>query len=170
MDSFQRRRCCTYARRVAQLCSDNPNFPTRVGDLVFRFILSPKSENDKYARQVRSSAGIAVFIGHAADKVNWVHVGRCYERFALQATARCIRIALLNQPVEVAALCSSFAAVQGLAGQRPDLVVRFSHGPLLPRSLRRPVESPGVRRTLMGASGGCVTSYRQAEPLSCNYV
>jgi hypothetical protein len=70
-----------------------------------------------------------------------VEVGRCYERFALQACALGIRNAFLNQPVEVAALRLPFAAALGLKGQRPDLVVRFGRGPLLPRSLRRPVDS-----------------------------
>ena len=90
---------------------------------------------------MRSSAGIAVFVGQAADKAHWVEVGRCYERFALQATALGIRNAFLNQPLEVAALRPPFAAAMGLAGQRPDLVVRFGRGPALPRSLRRPVDS-----------------------------
>ncbi len=121
--------------------SGNPNIPSWVGDLAFRWLLTPKGENDKAARQVRSSAGIAIFVGEAADKAHWVEVGRCYERFALQATALGIRNAFLNQPVEVAALRPPFAAALGLTGQRPDLVVRFGRGPVLPRSLRRPVES-----------------------------
>jgi hypothetical protein len=121
--------------------SGNPNIPTWVGDLAFRWVFTPKGENDKYARQVRSSAGIAVFVGQSADKAHWVEVGRCYERFALQATALGIRNAFLNQPVEVAAVRPSFAAALGLAGQRPDLVVRFGRGPALPRSLRRPVDA-----------------------------
>ena len=121
--------------------SGNPNIPTWIGDLAFRWIFTPKGENDKYARQVRSSAGIAVFVGHAADKAHWVEVGRCYERFALQATALGIRNAFLNQPVEVAAVRPPFAAALGLSGERPDLVVRFGRGPTLPRSLRRPVEA-----------------------------
>ena len=121
--------------------SGNPNIPSWVGDLAFRWVFTPKGENDKYARQVRSSAGIAVFVGQVADKAHWMEVGRCYERFALQATALGIRNAFLNQPVEVAALRPPFAAALGLAGQRPDLVVRFGRGPLLPRSLRRPVEA-----------------------------
>ncbi len=33
------------------------------------------------------------------------------------------------------------ALAHGLKGQRPDLVVRFGRGALLPRSLRRPIES-----------------------------
>ena len=62
-------------------------------------------------------------------------------RFALQATVLGIRNAFLNQPVEVAAVRPPFAAALGLAGLRPDLVVRFGRGPTLPRSLRRPVEA-----------------------------
>ena len=119
----------------------NPNIPSWIGDLAFRWLLTAKGENDKYARQVRSSAGIAVFVGQTADKAHWVEVGRCYERFALQATALGIRNAFLNQPVEVAALRPAYAAALGLSGQRPDLVVRFGRGLVLPRSLRRPVEA-----------------------------
>lgn len=121
--------------------SGNPNIPSWIGDVAFRWLLTAKGENDKYARQVRSSAGIAVFVGQTADKAHWVEVGRCYERFALQATALGIRNAFLNQPVEVAALRPPFAAALGLSGQRPDLVVRFGRGTVLPRSLRRPVEA-----------------------------
>ena len=126
---------------VYSASSGNPNIPSWIGDVAFRWLLTAKGENDKYARQVRNSAGIAVFVGRAADKANWVEVGRCYERFALQATALGIRNAFLNQPVEVAALRPPFAAALGLSGQRPDLVVRFGRGPVLPRSLRRPVEA-----------------------------
>jgi hypothetical protein len=91
--------------------------------------------------RIRSSAGIAVFVDQVADKAHWVDVGRCCERFALQATALGIRNAFLNQPVEVSALRPQFAAALGLSGQRPDLVVRFGRGPTLPRSLRRPVQA-----------------------------
>ncbi len=119
----------------------SPDIPSWLGDLAFRWLITAKGENDKLARQVRGSAGVAVFVGQHADKAHWVEVGRCYERFALQATALGIRNAFLNQPVEVAALRTPFAAALGLAGQRPDLVVRFGRGPVMPRSLRRPVEA-----------------------------
>lgn len=123
------------------VCSGNPNIPSWLGDIAFRWLLTAKAENDKYARQVCSSAGIAVFAGQVADKAHWVEVGRCYERFALQAAALGIRNAFLNQPVEVPALRAPFASAMGLSGQRPDLVVRFGRGALLPRSLRRPVHA-----------------------------
>ena len=122
-------------------CTGNPNIPTWIGDMAFRWLLTAKGENDKVAQQVRSSAGMAVFAGQTANKAHWVEVGRCYERFALQATALGIRNAFLNQPVEVAELRQPFATALGLSGQRPDLVVRFGRGPLLPRSLRRPLNA-----------------------------
>jgi hypothetical protein len=121
--------------------SGSPNLPSWIGRRAFRWLLTPKGENDRYARQVRSSAGIAVFVGLTADKANWVEVGRCYERFALQATALGIRNAFLNQPVEVAGLRLPFAETVGFAGERPDLVVRFGRGAAMPRSLRRGVEA-----------------------------
>ena len=121
--------------------SGHPSLPSWLGSLLFGLFFTPASENDKYAKQVRSSAGIAVFVSDVADKAQWVEVGRCYERFALQAAASGIRNALLNQPVEVATLRPQFAALLGVGNRRPDLVVRFGRGPALPRSLRRPVSA-----------------------------
>lgn len=121
--------------------SGNAAIPTWLGDIAVGWFFTAKGENDKFARQVRNSAGIAVLDGEVADKAHWVVVVRAYERFALQATAPSIRNAFMNQPVEVPAVRSPFAAALGLAGQRPDLGVRFGRGPTLPRSLRGPVES-----------------------------
>lgn len=121
--------------------SGNPTAPAWLGSFLFDWFVTPKSENDKYARQMRSSAAVAVFVGQAEDKAHWVDVGRAYERFALTATTLGIRNAFLNQPVEVASLRPQFASAVGLSGFRPDLVVRLGRGPKLPRSLRRPVSA-----------------------------
>lgn len=118
----------------------NPAIPGWLGDRAFGWFYTTRRENDKVARQLRSSAGVAVFVSEVADKAHWVEVGRCYERFALQATALGIRNAFLNQPLEVPSLRAPLAQAIGLSGQRPDLVVRFGRGPALPRSLRRPVQ------------------------------
>ena len=121
--------------------SGNPSLPAWLGSLLFGLFFTPDSENDKYARQVRSSAGIAVFVSEAEGPAQWIEVGRCYERFALQSAALGIRNAMLNQPVEVSALRPQFANFLGVDGRRPDLVVRFGRGTKLPPSLRRPVEA-----------------------------
>jgi hypothetical protein len=107
-------------RRVGQ-----PRDAEMVGMRMMGMFFTPKSENERYARQIRNSAGIAVFVSDVSDKAHWVESGRCYERFALQASALGIRNAFLNQPVEVASVRPQFAAALGLGNLRPDLVVRF---------------------------------------------
>jgi Nitroreductase family len=119
--------------------SRNPIAPRWLGMRLLNLFFTAKSENDKYAKQIRSSAGIAIFISDRSDREHWVETGRSYERFALQATALGIKNAFLNQPVEVAALRPQFATYLGIGDQRPDLVVRFGYGPETPRSLRRPL-------------------------------
>ena len=121
--------------------SGNPALPRWLGAPLMSLLFTAGRENDKYARQVRSSPGIAVLVSVASDKANWVEAGRCYERFALQATALSLRNAMLNQPVEVTALRPQFASWLGVGAGRPDLVVRFGHGPETPRPLRRPVDA-----------------------------
>lgn len=120
-------------------CSGNPAMPDWIGSRMFDMFFTESAENDKYAAHIRSSAGIAVFVGDKADHEHWIKVGRSFERFALQATALGIRNAHVNQPIEVASIRPEFAAWMGDADVRPDLIVRFGHAPPLPMSLRRPV-------------------------------
>lgn len=119
----------------------NPSAPRWLGKILFRAFFRTKPENNKYACQIRSSAGIAVFVSAVDDVAHWVEAGRCYERFALQATVLGIRNAFINQPVEEAQLRPEFAQALGLGAGRPDLVVRFGRGKEVPRSLRRPLEA-----------------------------
>ncbi len=119
--------------------SGNPSGPRWIGSRMFDMFFTEKSENEKYAKQLRSSAGIAIFVSENNDKAHWIEAGRCYQRFALQATALGIKNAMINQPVEVQALRPQLATYLGIGNRRPDLVVRFGRGPLMPRSLRRPV-------------------------------
>lgn len=102
---------------------------------------TPNTENERYPRQVRNSAGVAVFVPETSDKAHWVEAGRCCQRFALQATALGIRNAFLNQPVEIGSIRPQFASAFGLGNGRPDLIVRFGRGPTSPLSLRRPFQT-----------------------------
>lgn len=123
--------------------SGNPSVPRWLGSMLFGMLFTAARENKKYAKDIRSSAGIAVFVsqadGKTAQAANRIEVGRCYERFASQAAALGIRNASINQPVEGKALRPQFATYLGVGDRRPDLVVRFGRGPELPKSLRRPL-------------------------------
>jgi hypothetical protein len=131
----------TTADGLFSTCTGNPAIPTWVGKRFFGMVFRKDAENKKYAEQIRSSAGIAVFIGDKADKDHWVRVGRSFQRFALQATALDIRHAMINQPVEVPATRREFASWLGTGDVRPDLVVRFGYAPPMPMSMRRPARA-----------------------------
>ena len=119
--------------------SGNPTLPTPLGRFMFDRFFTVGAENDRYARQVRSSAGLAVIHSGRDDPEHWVQAGRACQRFALQATALGIRHAHLNQPVEVASTRPQLQSLLGLGARRPDMVLRFGYAPPMPRSLRRPV-------------------------------
>jgi nitroreductase len=118
-----------------------PTLPAWLGPLVFDWVFRAAAENDKYAHHLRSSAGVAVFVSQRDDRDHWVRAGRACQRFALQATALGLKYAFVNQPVEVAGLRPELAALVGMPGRRPDIVMRFGYGPTFPFSARRPVEA-----------------------------
>ncbi len=122
-------------------CSGNPVLPDWIGRRVFPMVFRKDTENAKYRDQIRSSAGIAVFVGAKEDPQHWIRVGRSFERFALQATALGICTAHLNQPVEVPSVRVDFASWLGMPDARPDLVIRFGRAAAMPMSLRRSVSS-----------------------------
>jgi hypothetical protein len=119
--------------------SGNPALPDWLGPYAFSWLSSAVSQNDVYARQISSSAGIAVFVGTEGSPAHWVAVGQACQRFALQATALGLSQAFINQPVEVASLRPALASLVGLPGRRPDIVMRYGYGPTLPWTTRRPV-------------------------------
>nr|WP_186415558.1 nitroreductase family protein [Pannonibacter sp. P2PFMT1] len=121
--------------------SGNPVLPEFLGGLAFDTFFAAGAENDKYARQIDSSAGIAIFLAEHEDKAHWIAVGRACQRFALAATASGLKHAFVNQPVEVARLRPELAALIGERGMRPDIIMRFGYGPTLPFSPRRPVNA-----------------------------
>ncbi|WP_010161156.1 Acg family FMN-binding oxidoreductase [Sphingomonas sp. PAMC 26617] len=121
------------------VASGSPAVPSFAGPWLFDRMMTATSEHARYARQLDTSSGVAVFVGAAATPDHWVAVGRACQRFALQATVLGLKCAFVNQPVEVAGLRPELAALVGMAGQRPDLVLRFGRGAALPYSARRPV-------------------------------
>ncbi|MEN2788168.1 nitroreductase family protein [Sphingomonas oligophenolica] len=123
------------------VASGNPALPDWLGPHAFDWFSTARLENETYGRQIRSSAGIAVFTGAGEGPAHWVAVGQACQRFALQATALGLKHAFMNQPVEVPRLRPELAALIGLAGRRPDIVMRFGYGPTLPWSPRRPVDA-----------------------------
>ncbi len=131
-------------------CSNQPVLPAWLASNLIDFVFTVSAETAKYESQLQSSAGVAVFIARDESPANWINLGRCFQRFALQATALNILHSHINQPVEVASIRGEFSQWLGIGERRPDLVIRFGRGQALPFSLRRPVVDvleipPGVK-------------------------
>ncbi len=119
----------------------NPTLPTAVGNAIFPLVFTKAAETRKLTRQMRSTGGYLVLVARTDDPAGWAAAGRAYQRVALEATARGLAHAFLNQPVEVAAARADLADLLGVGGRRPDLVLRLGRAAPMPRSLRRPVEA-----------------------------
>lgn len=115
----------------------NPVLPDALGRRAFDRFFTAAAENERVAKHIDSSSGLVVFLAEREDAAHWVLVGRACQRFALAATTLGLKHAFVNQPVEVASLRAELAALVGERGLRPDLVMRFGRGPLMPWSLRR---------------------------------
>ena len=53
----------------------NPSLPRWLGSRLMGLFFTPKSENERYAKQIRNSAGIAVFASSASEKAHWIEAG-----------------------------------------------------------------------------------------------
>jgi len=120
--------------------SGQPALPTWLAKWIIGLVLTPKGQAETDARNIRSSAGVAVFVSSHNDKAAWVEVGRAYEHFALQAASLDVRTAFINQPIEVRPLRPQLESWLGIDGEHAQLMVRFGHGPMAPFSLRRPID------------------------------
>jgi len=121
--------------------SGNPTAPEPIGRLLFDAFFKTDAENNKYARHVRSSAGLFTLVAPSDDPAGWIAAGRAYQRMALRATAMDLRNAFVNQAVEEPAMRASLVSLLDLGEMRPNLVFRVGRAPPMPRSLRRPAEA-----------------------------
>jgi hypothetical protein len=125
---------------LAGRCVGNPSLPTWLGRLLAPVVIRARSQIERDAAHIESSAGIAVVITRRDDPPAWVEAGRAYERLALRATVLGVRTAFVNQPIEVESLRDRFEALLDLEDEHAQLAVRFGRGELAPYSLRRQVD------------------------------
>jgi hypothetical protein len=120
-------------------CSGNPEGPRWLGQILVAST-KPQQQADTDAKKLRTSSGAVVIASGSEDKTAWVRTGQVYERMALMMTSLNIKLAFLNQPIEMANVRGQFQSAMGLGNTLSQLLVRFGHADPMPRSLRRPVE------------------------------
>lgn len=119
-------------------CTGNPTVPRWLGE-IFLNLSTPDSMSKTDVANMRSSSGMAVLSSSEDNLAAWVTTGRLLQRFLLTATSLNIKVAFLNQPVEVPEVRKQLADL--LAGSPvPQLLLRYGYAERMPSSLRRPLE------------------------------
>jgi hypothetical protein len=107
--------------------------------LIFLRLSGTDAQANTDEKNIRSAAGMMLFVSERNDKTGWLDTGRVYERVALTAAALSIKTAFMNQPAEVPALRSQLQSYLNLGRSSSQLLLRFGDSEPMPRSLRRPV-------------------------------
>jgi hypothetical protein len=136
---FNKREALASLDGLHSRCSGSPEVPRWLGRMVLSG-MKPEKQAAADAAKLRSSSGVVVITSAADDKAAWVRTGQVYERLALTLTSLNLKLAFLNQPIEVPEVRGQFRSALGLGLALPQLLVRFGYADPLPQSLRRPVD------------------------------
>jgi len=124
---------------LASLVMGRPDLPQWLGESLSGLWLRADAQSNKDAAEIRSSSAIAVITADDDALPGWVEAGRIYQRLALTATARGLKHAFINQPIEVGPIRPEFRRWLGVAPAEPMLMLRIGRAEVAPYSLRRPV-------------------------------
>lgn len=122
-------------------CSGNPELPEWLGKIMFDCFYTVASANEALAAQLTSSSGFILLHSRQNDIRQWIDVGRSTQRLALQMTALGIKMAFVNQPLEVESFRPRLLSALNLRGRHPDVLIRYGYSPVMPSSFRRPLEA-----------------------------
>jgi len=136
---FNKREALSSLDGLHSRCSGNPEVPRWLGRMVLAG-LKPETQAKADVAKLRSSSGVVIIGSATDDKTAWVRTGQVYERFGLTLTSLNIKLAFLNQPIEVPEIRGQFRSALGLGLAMPQLLVRFGYADPMPQSLRRPVD------------------------------
>jgi len=136
---FNKREALASLDGLHSRCMGTPEVPRWLGRRVLSN-MKPEAQARADAAKLRSSSGVVVITSADDDKIAWVRTGQVYERFALTLTSQNLKLAFLNQPIEVAGIRGQFRSALGLGRTLPQLIVRFGYADALPQSLRRAVD------------------------------
>lgn len=118
-----------------------PPLPAWLGRLILAHLVSAKSQARQTRRQLLGSSAAVLMTADRDDRIHWLETGRAFERMALTATALGVRHAHMNMPCEVRELRSPLRDQFGPDTGVPLLLLRLGHAPLMPGSIRRPLET-----------------------------
>jgi hypothetical protein len=145
-DTHFRRELSAWMRRAHERASDGMpadllgqrGIAAEVAPLVVRTFDMGKGQAARDGELVEGSPELWVLATADDTPGSWLSCGRALARITLEATARGIAHAYMNQPVEIPRRRVELAGALGLAGH-PQLVVRMGYADPVHPSPRRPV-------------------------------
>jgi len=118
-----------------------PSVPRWLGHIMVSLALSGSRQAKNDRNLLQSSSAVAVIVAAGDGPEAWVAAGRASQRLQLQATARGIASAFLNQPIETVDLRPKLESLLDLAPEESaHLLLRLGRGARRPYSLRRSLE------------------------------
>lgn len=122
-------------------CTGNPEVPAWLGKLLFDWLYTAASANEALSRQLKTSSGFILLHSGGNDRRQWIDVGRSTQRLALQITALGMKMAFVNQPLEVASFTPRLLSALDLRGRHADVLIRYGYAPAMPSSFRRQLDA-----------------------------
>lgn len=120
-------------------CTGNPQVPSWLGNRLFDWFYTAQSAHEPLARQLHSSSGLILLHGERHDWRQWLETGRSAQRLALWITSLGLKMAFINQPIEVEQTRQQLATALGLGPRTPEILIRFGYASPMPTSFRHPI-------------------------------
>ncbi|HUG86325.1 MAG TPA: hypothetical protein VMM13_17295 [Euzebya sp.] len=117
-----------------------PQIPDAVGRQLVRFLSVTGLEKREIVNKIRSSSAVLVLLTDDNDRATWVRAGRSLARVKLQATARGIVCAHLNNNWQWDATRPVAQRALQLGDAHPQVAIRMGYASPLPHAPRRAVE------------------------------
>lgn len=113
-----------------------PAMPSGVGRFVMQRFVSAKSERKRVNTLVQHSGALVLLVANSDTVLNWIELGRAFQRFGLETTRRGLKHAHLNMPCEEKDVRRKMAEHLKIEGH-PLLLLRMGYGDDMPYSFRR---------------------------------
>lgn len=115
--------------------------PRWLGSFLLSYFSPPKKIAKTFLQAVRSSPTLLLFFSKQNTKLDWINVGRSFERVFLTAASLGIDLCLINMPCEVAEISEEMRIELLLGNARPMLLARIGYAQkAVGYSLRRSIE------------------------------
>lgn len=113
-----------------------PAMPAGMGKFVVNHFVSAKSEMKRVNSLVQHSGALVLLVADTDTVLNWIEMGRVFQRFGLETTRRGMKHAHLNMPCEEKGIRRQMAEDLKISGH-PLLLLRIGYGEDMPYSFRR---------------------------------